>query len=101
MNNTLFWKSALVFALVMIGFAKWQTSDMVKSEYDDICISNYNKTESYYTCMSTFEKQSGYYNFIFYSMVGLEVVSIGFLLKNYLGKKSTVLATKKKKVRKS
>lgn len=101
MNNTLFWKSALIFALIMIAFCKWQSSEAVWANYDDICVSNYNHTESYYECMSTFEKQSAYYNYVFYFMVAVEVLSIGMVVKGSLGGSKKTTTTKKQKGQKS
>jgi|GEM_PF-5911310 len=96
MNNTLFWKSALVFSLFLFGFSKWQTSEHALAEFEDICSSNYNHSQSYYECMEFFNKEKVYFAKIDKIAYVVGVVSTLILGKNIMDAKK--IHTKKKEV---
>ena len=97
MNNTLFWKSALVFSLVLFLYSRWQSSQGAWREYDDICSYSFGKSESYSECMSFFYKQKSYFIMTENLSYAVATVSILLLAKNLVIKKkgSTKKLTRK------
>ena len=89
MNNTLFWKSALVFSLVLFLFSRWQSSQKAWEEYNDICSYGYGHSTSYNECMSFFDKQKNYFWKTEVLSYVVASISIVILAKNIFPKKKT------------